>query len=44
MARMAARARESAQAQPGGQQMSPELMRRQQRVMAYQLAEAVVSG
>ena len=44
MARMAARARESAQAQPGGQQMSPELMRRQQRVMGYQLAEAVVSG
>ena len=41
MARMAARARESTQAQPRGQQMSPEQMREQQRVMAYQLAEAV---
>jgi methyltransferase (TIGR00027 family) len=41
MARMAARARESTQAQPHDQQMSPEQMREQQRLMAYQLAEAV---
>jgi hypothetical protein len=42
---MAARARESAQSpSPGGTQMSPERMREQQRIMAYQLAEAVVSG
>jgi hypothetical protein len=41
MARMAARASESTQAQPRGQQMSLEQMREQQRLMAYQLAEAV---
>jgi O-methyltransferase involved in polyketide biosynthesis len=37
MARMAERARES------GQQMPPERTREQQRLMAYQLAEAVVA-
>jgi methyltransferase (TIGR00027 family) len=45
MARMAQRARESAQSgSEAQQQMSPERMREQQRVMSYQLAEAVVSG
>jgi len=41
MARMADRARESAQSTPERPQMSPEQMREQQRLMAYQLAEAV---
>jgi methyltransferase (TIGR00027 family) len=41
MARMAERAGTSAQSAPPGQQMSPERMREQQRLMSYQLAEAV---
>jgi methyltransferase (TIGR00027 family) len=43
MARMAERARAAGQSAPGGQQMSPERMREQQRLMGYQLAEAVVA-
>jgi methyltransferase (TIGR00027 family) len=42
MARMAQRARDAGPASPEAQAMSPERMREQQRVMAYQLAEAVV--
>jgi len=43
MARMAERTRAAGQSPPEGQQMSPERMREQQRLMAYQLAEAVVA-
>lgn len=43
MARMAQRARDAAAGgQPAAPQMSPERIREQQRLMAYQLAEAVV--
>ncbi|HEX5109836.1 MAG TPA: SAM-dependent methyltransferase [Vicinamibacterales bacterium] len=42
MARMAERARAAGPASPEAQAMSPERMREQQRVMAYQLAVAVV--
>jgi len=42
MARMAERARAAGASSPEAQAMSPERMREQQRVMAYQLAEAVV--
>ena len=44
MARFAERPRAAGQSAPGGQQMSLERTREQQRLMAYQLAEAVVSG
>ena len=44
MARMAQRAGAAGQSPPPAQQMSPEQMREQQRLMAYQLAEAIVSG
>jgi methyltransferase (TIGR00027 family) len=43
MARMAERPRAAGQSAPEAQQMSPERMREQQRLMAYQLAEAVVA-
>jgi methyltransferase (TIGR00027 family) len=43
MARMAQRAREAGPGSPEAQAISPERMREQQRIMAYQLAEAVVS-
>lgn len=43
MARMRERAGAAGQSAPGGQQMSPERTREQQRLMAYQLAEAVVA-
>jgi hypothetical protein len=43
IARMRERAAAAGQSAPGGQQMSPERMREQQRLMAYQLAEAVVA-
>jgi methyltransferase (TIGR00027 family) len=43
MARMAEQARAEGASAPAGQQMSPERMREQQRLMAYQLAEAVVA-
>jgi methyltransferase (TIGR00027 family) len=42
-ARMAEHAQASGQSAPQGQQMSPERLREQQRLMAYQLAEAVVA-
>jgi methyltransferase (TIGR00027 family) len=42
MARMAERARAAGPSSPEGQAMSPERMREQQRIMAYQLAEAAV--
>jgi methyltransferase (TIGR00027 family) len=42
MARMAERAREAGPSSPEAHALSPERMREQQRVMAYQLAEAVV--
>jgi methyltransferase (TIGR00027 family) len=42
MARMAQRAREAGPASPEAQAISPERLREQQRIMAYQLAEAVV--
>ena len=42
MARMAERAREAGPSSPEAQALSPERMREQQRLMAYQLAEAVV--
>ena len=43
MARMAERAQSAGPSAPGGQQIPPERMREQQRLMAYQLAEAVVA-
>jgi hypothetical protein len=43
MARMAERTEAAGQSAPEGQQLSPERMREQQRLMAYQLAEAVVA-
>ena len=43
MARMMERARAEGQPAPQGQQMPSERMREQQRLMAYQLAEAVVA-
>jgi methyltransferase (TIGR00027 family) len=43
MARMAERAQAAASSAPQGQQMSPERAREQQRLTAYQLAEAVVA-
>ena len=43
MARMSERAQAAGQSPSQGQQMSPERMREQQRLMAYQLAEAVVA-
>jgi methyltransferase (TIGR00027 family) len=42
MVRMAERARAAGPSSPEAQAMSPERMREQRRVMAYQLAEAVV--
>jgi methyltransferase (TIGR00027 family) len=42
MARMAQRAREAGAASPEAQALDPERMRQQQRMMAYQLADAVV--
>lgn len=42
MASMAQRAREAGPASPEAQAVSPERVREQQRLMAYQLAEAVV--
>lgn len=42
MARMAQRAREAGPSSPEAQALAPERMPEQQRVMAYQLAEAVV--
>jgi methyltransferase (TIGR00027 family) len=42
MARHAEHARAAAQSAPQAQQMSPEQMREQQRLMAYQIAEAFV--
>ena len=42
MARMAQRAREAGPSSPEAQAISPERIREQQRVMAYQLAEATV--
>ena len=42
MARMAQAAREAGASKPPIPQLSPEVMREQQRVMSYQLAEAVV--
>jgi hypothetical protein len=42
MARMAERARAAGQPAPGAPHTSPERTREQQRLMAYQLAEAVV--
>jgi methyltransferase (TIGR00027 family) len=42
MARMAQRAREAGPSSPEAQAISSERMREQQRVMAYQLAEAIV--
>lgn len=42
MARMAQRAREAGPASPEAQATSPERMREQQRIMAYQLADAMV--
>ena len=42
MARMAARMSASASASPGGPRMDPERAREQQRLMSYQLAEAVI--
>jgi methyltransferase (TIGR00027 family) len=42
MARIAQHAQGPGQASPEGRSMSPERMREQQRLMAYQLAEAVV--
>jgi methyltransferase (TIGR00027 family) len=43
MARMSERAQAEGQSPSQGRQMSPERMREQQRLMAYQLAEAVVA-
>ena len=43
MARMVERAREAGQSAPATPQMSPEQVREQRRLMAYQLAEAVVT-
>ena len=43
MARMAERTRAAGQSAPEGHQMSPERMRKPQRLMAYQLAGAVVA-
>jgi methyltransferase (TIGR00027 family) len=43
MARMAERTSAAGQSAPEGQQMPPERTREQQRLMAYQLAEAVVA-
>jgi len=43
MARMAERGQAAGQSSPQGPQMSPERMREQQRLMAYQLAEAVIA-
>lgn len=43
MARMAERTRAAGQSAPEGQQMPPERTPEQQRLMAYQLAEAVVA-
>jgi methyltransferase (TIGR00027 family) len=43
MARMAERARAAGQPVPDASQMSPESMREQQRVMSYQIAEAIVA-
>ena len=43
MARMAERARVTGRSGAEGQQMSPERMQEQQRVMSYQLAEAAVA-
>ena len=43
MARMSERTRAARQSAPEGHQMSPERMREQQRLMAYQLAEAIVA-
>jgi O-methyltransferase involved in polyketide biosynthesis len=42
IARMAARRQAAGQPAPGGEQMSPERAREQQRLTAYHLAEAVV--
>ena len=42
MARLAQRAREAGASAPQTQQMPPERMREQQRLMAYQIADAVV--
>jgi hypothetical protein len=42
MARMAQDAKAAGPSSPEAQQMSPERMREQQRLMAYQLADAVV--
>jgi len=42
MARMSERRQAAGQSGSQGPQMSPERMREQQRLMAYQLAEAVV--
>jgi len=44
MARMQQRAREAGPHSPEAQATSPDRMREQQRIMAYQLAEAVVPG
>lgn len=44
MARMAERARAEGQSAPQAPQMSPEQMRERQRMMGYQLAEAVVAA
>jgi methyltransferase (TIGR00027 family) len=44
MARMAERARAARESSPAGPQMSPERMRERQRLMGYQLAEAVVAS
>jgi len=41
--RMADQAQAAGPSTPAGPQMSPEQMREQQRVMSYQLAEAVVT-
>lgn len=43
MARMAQRAREAGPSSPEAQAINPERIREQQRIMAYQLAEAIVS-
>jgi methyltransferase (TIGR00027 family) len=43
MARMAAQAAVAAQSEPEGPRMPPERTREQQRLMAYQLADAVVA-
>ena len=40
---MTERMQSAGQSAPQGQQMSPEQMREQQRLIAYRLAEAVVA-